>query len=84
MSQEYINTHFQPWMQRVNDIVINTTGHSIYDLPDQFYADNFEAGSSPEYMANIVISDFNGYADFIVNMSQDLSCYNDSNNSYLP
>ena len=81
MSQEYFNTHFQPWMQRVNDIVINTTGHSIYDLPDQFYADNFEAGSPAEYMADIVILDFNNY---IVHISEDLPSYDDAKNSYLP
>tara|TARA_B100000073_G_scaffold139360_2_gene114602 strand:+ start:3634 stop:3888 length:255 start_codon:yes stop_codon:yes gene_type:complete len=77
MSQEYFDTHFQPWMQRVDQIVINSIGHSIYDLPDQFYADNFEAGSSPHDMADIVLRDFNNYYNFITE-------YNNNSESYLP
>lgn len=69
MDRDYFNTHFSTWMQIVNQIVIQNIGFSIYDLPDQYYADSFEAGMNEHDMAQVVINDWNNYNDLNFNIT---------------
>ena len=69
MDRDYFNIHFSPWINIVNNIVIENIGFSIYDLPDQYYADNFESGMNEHDMAQIVIDDWNNYNDFNINIT---------------
>ena len=69
MDRDYFNTHFSAWMQIVNEIVIRNIGFSIYDLPDHYYADSFEAGMNEDDMAQVVINDWNNYNDLNFNIT---------------
>ena len=60
MTLEYFNLYFPGWMNEVNTIVYNETGFNCDELPDQFYADNFEAGMNPNDMALFVLYEYNG------------------------
>tara|TARA_B100000401_G_scaffold92330_1_gene59025 strand:- start:2911 stop:3144 length:234 start_codon:yes stop_codon:yes gene_type:complete len=72
MSQTYFEENFQPWMEEVDIIIYNQTGFHFDELPDQFYADNFEAGTSVNDMANITISDYESYfTNFISNIDKN-------------
>ena len=64
MDQDYFDRHFTQWINVVNNIVIENIGFSIYDLPDHYYADSFEAGMNEHDMASIVIDDWNNYNDY--------------------
>ena len=63
MSQDYFNQYFPSWMNDVNTIVYNQTGFNCDELPDQFYADNFEAGMNAHDMALVVLYEYNGRTD---------------------
>ena len=69
MDEDYFDRHFQQWINVVNDIVITNIGFSIYDLPDQYYADSFEAGMNEHDMASVVIDDWNNYNNYNINVS---------------
>ena len=68
----YFNIYFPRWKNCVNSIINQHTGFILNDLPDFPYADNFEAGTSPNEMSRIILNDLG----FIVR--------NDTNYSKLP
>ncbi len=61
----YFETHFLPWREQVRVIVLEEMGLEIDDIQDFPYAANFEAGTSPRDMADIVIDDLVGMYRFM-------------------
>ena len=59
-------------MEEVDIIIYNQTGFHFDELPDQFYSDNFEAGTSANDMANITIYEYESYfTNFISNIDKN-------------
>ena len=61
----YFKTHFLPWREQVRVIVLEEMGLEIDNIQDFPYAANFEAGTSPRDMADIVIDDLVGMYRFM-------------------
>ena len=53
----YFTRYFPQWKNCVNSIIHRHTGFILNDLPDFPYADNFEAGTSPNDMSRIILDD---------------------------
>jgi hypothetical protein len=54
-----MNTDFDDWMNKVEEIVFKELKMHLSDLPDENYRYHFENGKSAMYMAQIVINDNN-------------------------
>ena len=63
--ENYFETHFMPWREQVRGLVLEEMGLELDDIQDFPYAANFEAGSSPREMADIVIDDLVGMFRFM-------------------
>jgi hypothetical protein len=57
---------FCQWIDRVEEIVGESTGFRLLDLPDEMYMPNFENGMSIFKMASIIIKSFHDEYDHIV------------------
>lgn len=54
-----MDSKFYIWKTTVENIVYEKIGYTLDDLPDELYRDNFDNGSTAEYMAEKVIKNFN-------------------------
>jgi hypothetical protein len=48
---------FEEWMLKVDELMEQSYGVSIHDLPDQLYRDFYEDGMSPAEMVQLVVSE---------------------------
>lgn len=58
-----IDNSFCSWMDEVEKIVLEKTNFHLLDLDDEMYMVNFEDGTTPQQMANVVIKSFDSWVD---------------------
>jgi len=46
---------FDQWMLRVDEVTLQRTGLSVYDLPDLAFRDGYDAGDTPEQFFDEVV-----------------------------
>lgn len=55
--KKFDKADFDVWMRKVNKALIGLCGMHSEDLPDQLYADKYEAGQTPKEVAEEVMAD---------------------------
>ena len=61
----YFQTHFPTWKNRVGELVYQKMTISLDDIHDFPYAPNFEAGTTVEHMADLIVDDLHNMMNFI-------------------
>jgi hypothetical protein len=52
------NFKYLEWFDDIEDIVIQKTGQSLLDLPDQPYTEKYDAGLSAVEMSKVIIDQY--------------------------